>query len=69
MTTDELRELLDQVIEQKLVDFGGVPTRAHEKQVSAEMRQRASAAAGRFHSGRSDISEEHDRYLAASYTE
>ncbi len=68
LTTDELREMLDQVIEQKLVAFGGIPIQT-EKQVNAEMRQRASAVAGRFHSGRSDISEEHDQYLAASYLE
>jgi hypothetical protein len=32
-----------------------------------ERRQRALAAAGRFHSGRSNVSLEHDRYLAEAY--
>lgn len=34
----------------------------------AERRRRALAAAGRFHSGDSDLSMEHDRYLAEAYT-
>ena len=33
----------------------------------AERRRRAIAAAGRFHSGRSDISVEHDKYLEEAY--
>lgn len=66
LTLDELREMLDQLIEQKLVEFGGVP-RDGEKQVNAEMRLRAARVAGRFHSGLSNISEEHDRFLDASY--
>ncbi len=69
LTMDELREMLDQVIEQKLVEFGGVPTHPSEKRITAEMRRRAGAVAGKYHSGRSNISEEHDRYLAASYME
>lgn len=32
-----------------------------------ERRQRAIAAAGRFHSGRSDLSNKHDEYLAEVY--
>jgi len=32
-----------------------------------EQRQRAIAAAGRFHSGRSDVSSEHDRYLTEAF--
>ncbi len=66
LTLDELREMLDQLIEQKLVEFGGVP-RNGERQVTAEMRQRAARVAGRFHSGISNISEEHDRFLEAGY--
>ncbi len=66
MTLDELREMMDQLIEAKLVEFGGVP-RNGEKQVTAEMRERAARAAGRFHSGSSDISQEHDRYLETTY--
>jgi len=33
----------------------------------AERRRRAIAAAGRFRSGASDISSEHDRYLAEAF--
>lgn len=69
LTMDELREMLDQVIEQKLVEFGGVPKPSAEKRVTAEMRQRAASVAGRFHSGASNISEDHDRFLATSYLE
>ena len=32
-----------------------------------DRRRRALAAAGRFHSGRSDLAAEHDRYLAEAY--
>jgi len=32
-----------------------------------EQRQRAIAAAGRFHSGTSDISSKHDQYLAETF--
>lgn len=36
--------------------------------VSVEVRKRrALAAAGRFHSGQSDIAKEHDRYLSQAY--
>ena len=34
-----------------------------------EIRRRAIAVAGRFHSGRSDISTNHDEYLAEAYAE
>jgi predicted DNA-binding protein len=34
-----------------------------------ERRQRAMAAAGRFHSGRGDIAVNHDDYLAEAYFE
>ena len=33
----------------------------------AERRRRAIAAAGRFRSGASDVSSEHDRYLAEAF--
>lgn len=35
----------------------------------AERKERAVAAAGRFHSGKKDISAEHDDYLAEAYGE
>ena len=69
MTMDEFREMLDELIEQKLTQLGGRPNHPAQRQVTPEMRQRALAVSGRFHSGRSDISEEHDRYLDASYLE
>ncbi len=69
LTTDELREMLDEVIEEKLAKLGGIQARSPGTRVDAEMRRRAGAVAGKFHSGRSDISEEHDRYLAAGYME
>lgn len=37
--------------------------RALQEQGDGEKWQRAAAIAGRFHSGRSDISEKHDEYL------
>lgn len=35
----------------------------------AKRRQRALAAAGKFRSGRTDLSNEHDHYLAEAYEE
>jgi CRISPR/Cas system-associated protein Csm6 len=35
--------------------------------ISKEQRVRAIAAAGRFHSGRSDLAEKHDEHLAEVY--
>ncbi|MEJ2555151.1 MAG: ribbon-helix-helix domain-containing protein [Anaerolineae bacterium] len=34
-----------------------------------ERRRRAIAAAGKFHSGKSDVAVNHDDYLAEAYTE
>jgi hypothetical protein len=34
-----------------------------------ERRQRALAVVGQFHSGKSDVSERHDEYLAEAYRE
>ena len=45
------------------VEQGRGPDAAHELDRVA-LRQRALAVAGQFRSGRSDISAEHDRYLA-----
>lgn len=50
-----VRESVDHLIQQS----GGMGI--------AERRRRAIAAAGRFHSGRSTISDEHDQYLAEAY--
>jgi len=35
--------------------------------ISVERRQRAMALTGRFHSGVTDLSSQHDRYLTESY--
>src|SRR5438105_12362259 len=56
LTTDELRALIEQLIEHKLAEFSSMPTRSTENLISPQMRQRAASAAGRFHSGLSDIS-------------
>jgi len=34
-----------------------------------ELRRRAAAAAGRFHSGSADLSSNHDKYLEEAYSE
>lgn len=34
-----------------------------------ERRKRALAAVGKFHTGDSDLSQEHDRYLAEAYSQ
>ncbi len=52
---DLIRQSIDHLIQQP----GGVD--------DVEKRQRAIAAAGRFHSGRSDVSIEHDQYLTEAY--
>ena len=40
---------------------------AAEQDSRSDRERRALAALGRFRSGRSDVSREHDRYLAESY--
>jgi len=67
LTTDELRAMIEQLIEHKLAEFSPMPTRSTENKVSPQMRQRAASAAGRFHSGLSDISGKHDDYLLMGY--
>ncbi len=63
LTTDELREMIEQLIKSKLAEFNPLPMRSPENIVTTRMRQRAVFAAGRFHSGSSDISGNHDNYL------
>lgn len=41
--------------------------RSHGTVNQEERRQRAINAAGRFHSGQSDLSEKHDEYLTEAY--
>ena len=38
------------------------------KAIAAEKHKPAVAAAGRFHSGKSNLSAKHDEYLAEAYT-
>ena len=53
--TGLIRQSIDQLIQHA----------GHAK--DAERRRRAIAAAGRFHSGQSSISTEHDRFLTEAY--
>ncbi len=41
----------------------------HGKISTEERRKRALATVGQFHSGKSDVSERHDEYLAEAYGE
>ncbi len=67
LTIDELREMIEQSIERKMAESNPPPASLTDKTVTAQMRRRARSAAGRFHSGYSDISSKHDDHLAASY--
>jgi len=67
LTTDELRDLIEQLLDRKMAEYNPVSVRSSESTITPPMRQRAFAVAGRFHSGRSDISSQHDEYLAASF--
>ena len=53
--------LIRQSVDELLLKVGGADM--------TERRQRALAVAGRFHSGRTDISIKHDDYLAEAYQE
>jgi hypothetical protein len=39
-----------------------------DESILVQKRRRAAAAAGRFHSGQTDISENHDDYLVLAYS-
>lgn len=67
MTADELRAMIEALLDRKLTDLAFTSTRG-KNQITASMRQRALSAAGRFHSGRSDVAIDHDQYLAESYS-
>lgn len=56
-----IAELIRQAVDQSLLK--GL-TRDPE-----EIRRRAAAAAGKFHSGKRDISTHHDEYLAEAFNE
>jgi hypothetical protein len=54
-------ELIRQAVDEQLRAAGGVDR--------DERKRRALAAAGRFHSGLTDLSTEHDHYLAEAFGE
>lgn len=64
MTTDELRALIETLIERKI----GNGNRT-KRVITPTMRQRAISATGRFRSGSSDISRQHDEHLSAGFLE
>lgn len=66
MTTDELRAMIEKMIDRKLGNGNAIQPK---NQITPAMRQRAISAAGRFRSGRSDVSRQHDDHLTASYLE
>lgn len=67
MTPDELRAMIETLIDHKLTTINPTPAPSPEQAVTAQMRQRAISAAGRFRSGHPDISANHDDYLTTSY--
>ncbi len=67
MTREELREMIESMIDNKLAGFAASGLGQPVKKITPEMRQRALAAAGRFRSGHPDIAIEHDEYLATDY--
>ncbi len=67
LTIDELREMIEQSVERKLAKVNPLPAASTEKTITVQMRQHARSAAGRFHSGFSDVSSKHDEHLATSY--
>jgi len=54
-------KLIRQSVDELLENTAGID--------AAEKRRRAIAAAGRFHSGKTDISTNHDHYLVEAYQE
>ena len=54
-------ELIRQAVDEELRAAGGIDR--------DERKRRALAAAGRFHSGLTDLSTEHDHYLAEAFGE
>ena len=66
MTADELSVMIAELIDHKLNEFN-MAMRLPETAITAPMRRRAALAAGRYRSGRSDISTNHDDYLITSY--
>jgi hypothetical protein len=54
-------EMIRQSVDHMIRQSGGIDV--------VERRRRAIAAAGRFHSGQSNVSTEHDRHLVEAYRE
>ena len=67
MTTDELRAMIEKLIDRKLARLTPASNQTPELRITTQMRQRALSAVGRFHSGHRDISANHDEYLTTSY--
>lgn len=73
--TEELARKLKDLARQRNISMAEATRRALEQWVESESapfderRRRAIAAVGKFHSGKSDISERHDDYLAEAYLE
>lgn len=65
MTPDELRLLIETLIDHKFALGHPVVKRP----ITAAMRRRAISAAGRFRSGQSNVSVQHDEDLVASYSQ
>ncbi|MCK5420570.1 MAG: ribbon-helix-helix domain-containing protein [Deltaproteobacteria bacterium] len=72
--TEELSSLLKKIAAQRSISIAelirqGIDfyLRIHDTVSLEERRKRAVAAAGRFRSGRSDLSTKHDKHLAEVY--
>ncbi|MBI3537504.1 MAG: hypothetical protein HY070_08115 [Chloroflexi bacterium] len=68
MTRDELRAMIEQLINRKLSASTSSPTRRAHREITPEMRRRAMKAVGQFRAGHAEVSSEHDDYLATDYT-
>ncbi len=67
LTAEELRSLIENLIDRKLASHLTTPARPLKHTITAPMRQRALSAAGRFRSGYPDLSTRHDEYLSEDY--
>jgi len=67
MTSDELSAMITDLIERKMAEWNSLSPRSPKNLITRQMRERAVSAAGRFHSGHSDTSINHDVVLATSY--
>lgn len=72
--TEEQSRALKQIAEQRNISFAELIRQGIDCYLNVcgtfsqkERRQRAIEAAGRFHSGQTDLSEKHDEYLVEVY--